>query len=157
MSSIVSREEIAEIVQAARAEGKTVVLANGAFDIFHVGHLRYLKGAKELGDLLVVAVNDDESVRALKGEGRPVIGLEDRMAVVAAMEPVDYVAPFGETTVTPLIELIRPDVHAKGTDYTEDTVPEKEAVASYGGRTAIVGDPKDHSSSDFITKLSKKD
>jgi len=156
-SSIVSREELAERVKAARAEGKTIVLANGAFDIFHVGHLRYLRGAKELGDVLVVAINDDDSVRALKGEGRPVIGLEDRMAVVAAMDPVDYVVPFGETTVAPVIELIKPEVHAKGTDYTEDTVPERDVVASYGGRTAIVGDPKDHSSSDFITGLSKKD
>ncbi len=157
MNRIVSRDKIAEIVKAARAEGKTVVLANGAFDIFHVGHLRYLRGAREMGDVLVVAINDDESVRALKGKGRPVIGLEDRMAVVAAMEPVDYVVPFGETTVTPIIELIRPDVHAKGADYTEETVPERDVVASYGGRTAIVGDPKDHSSSDLITEISRKD
>ena len=156
MGRIIDRNELLEVVKQSRASGKTIVLANGAFDLFHVGHLRYLRGAKELGDILVVAVNDDESVRALKGNNRPVVPLEDRMTIVAAMEPVDYVVPFGELTVENILRLIRPDIHAKGTDYTEETVPEKEIVASYGGRVAIVGDPKTHSSSEFIEKISKQ-
>jgi len=157
MGRIINRDRLLEEAQKARDEGKTIVLANGAFDIFHVGHLRYLRGAKELGDILVVAMNSDSSVRALKGEGRPVVPLEDRMAIVAAMEPVDYVVPFDELTVENILRLARPDIHAKGTDYTEETIPEKDIVASFGGRVAIVGDPKDHSSSEFIKRLEEKE
>ena len=156
MGRIIHREQLIEEAQKARDEGKTIVLANGAFDIFHVGHLRYLRGAKELGDILVVAMNSDSSVRSLKGEGRPVVPLEDRMVIVAAMEPVDYVVPFDELTVENILRLLKPDIHAKGTDYTEETVPEKDIVASFGGKVAIVGDPKDHSSSEFIKRLEEK-
>jgi len=156
MGRIIHRDQLLEEAQKARDEGKTIVLANGAFDIFHVGHLRYLRGAKELGDILVVAMNSDSSVRALKGEGRPVVPLEDRMAIVAAMEPVDYVVPFDELTVENILRLLQPDIHAKGTDYTEETVPEKDIVASFGGRVAIVGDPKEHSSSEFIKRIEEK-
>ena len=153
MGRILDRDKLIDVVKKARADGKTIVLANGAFDLFHVGHLRYLRGAKEEGDLLVVAVNDDSSVRSLKGAGRPLTPIEDRMAIVAAMEPVDFVMSFSELTVEGILLAIKPDVHAKGTDYTEDTVPEKDIVASYGGRVAIVGDSKDHSSSEFIEKI----
>jgi len=155
MGKIVDRDGLLEVIKEARASGKKIVMANGAFDLFHVGHLRYLRGAKQLGDILIVAMNDDKSVRKLKGKNRPVVPLEDRMVIVAAMEPVDYVVPFGELTVEKMLRLIKPDVHAKGTDYTEETVPEKDVVASYGGKVAIVGDPKDHSSTEFIEKISK--
>lgn len=141
---------MAEIVLKAKRQGNTVVMANGAFDLFHVGHLRYLEGAKAEGDMLVVAINDDGSVRALKGEGRPIVLCEDRMGIVAAMKPVDYVVAFHETTVENLLRELKPDVHAKGTDYTAETVPEREIVLGYGGRIAIVGDPKEHSTSEFI-------
>ena len=152
MGEIVSRKKLASIVRKAKKAGQVVVLANGAFDIFHVGHLRYLQGAKAEGDLLIVVVNDDESVRALKGKGRPIIPCEDRMGIVAAMEPVDYVTSFHETTVENLLRELKPNVHAKGTDYTADNVPEKEIVLKYGGRVAIVGDPKSHSTSGFIAE-----
>ena len=147
-----SRDKIAEISRRAKELGSVVVMANGAFDLFHVGHLRYLRGAKAEGDVLVAAVNSDESVRKLKGEGRPIVPCEDRMGIVAAMEPVDYVVSFDETTVENLLRELKPDVHAKGTDYTEETVPEKDIVREYGGRVAIVGDPKDHSTSEFIKR-----
>lgn len=150
---IVSRGKLAEIVERERARGKKIVLANGAFDLFHAGHLRYLEGAKREGDILIAAVNDDESVRALKGEGRPIMSCEERMGIVAAMEAVDYVVSFHETTVENIIREIKPDVHAKGTDYTEDSVPERNIVKEYGGRTVIVGDPKEHSTSEFITQI----
>jgi len=156
MGKIVDRDGLLEVIKEAHASGKKIVMANGAFDLFHVGHLRYLRGAKELGDILIVAMNDDKSVRKLKGKNRPVVPLEDRMVIVAAMEPVDYVTPFSELTVENMLRLIKPDVHAKGTDYTEETVPEKDVVASYGGKVAIVGDPKDHSSTEFIEKISKR-
>ena len=155
MGRIVNRNELLEVIKEARASGKKIVMANGAFDLFHVGHLRYLRGAKELADILIVAMNDDKSVRKLKGKNRPVVPLEDRMAIVAAMEPVDFVVPFSELTVENMLRMIKPDIHAKGTDYTEETVPEKEVVASYGGKVAIVGDPKDHSSTEFIDKILK--
>jgi rfaE bifunctional protein nucleotidyltransferase chain/domain len=141
--------EIAEL----RKAGRTVVLANGVFDLFHVGHVRYLRGARAEGDFLVVAVNGDASTRRLKGSGRPFQPVEDRAAVVGALECVDRVVVFEEPTVEGVLRALRPDVHAKGTDYTEDTVPERAVTAGIGGRTAIVGDPKDHSSTDLIRRI----
>jgi rfaE bifunctional protein nucleotidyltransferase chain/domain len=129
------------------------VLANGAFDLLHVGHVRYLRAAAKLGDILVVAVNDDASVRRLKGSGRPVFPLGERMELVAALEEVDYVVAFGEDDVRKVIRSLKPDVHAKGTDYTAETVPERDEVRGYGGRVEICGDPKDHSTSSLLARL----
>ncbi|MGD0271509.1 MAG: adenylyltransferase/cytidyltransferase family protein, partial [Candidatus Sulfotelmatobacter sp.] len=133
-----------------RSAGDRIVLGNGNFDLLHVGHVRYLRGAKQLGGKLVVAINSDESVRALKGEGRPVMPAEERAEIIAALADVDAVVIFPELDVRALIREIRPDVQAKGTDYTAESVPERDAVAEYGGRIAIVGDPKDHSTSELI-------
>ncbi len=130
-----------------------MAFANGCFDLLHVGHLRYLQAAASEADRLVVALNDDQSVAALKGPRRPILAAADRAELVAAIRGVDYVVIFGEPTVTPLLELLRPDVHCKGTDYTVDTVPERETVRAYGGRIAIVGDPKDHSTRDLLARL----
>jgi rfaE bifunctional protein nucleotidyltransferase chain/domain len=151
--TVVSRSELVEKVQADRAKQLTIVFANGAFDLLHVGHIRYLEGAKKEGDRLIVAINSDASVRGLKGPNRPVLSEADRAELVAALRVVDYVIIFDEPTVTPLLELLKPDVHCKGTDYTVDTVPERETVRAYGGRIAIVGDPKDHSTSDLLSRL----
>jgi rfaE bifunctional protein nucleotidyltransferase chain/domain len=153
MGSVVSREALLRRVIDARAAGRTVALANGCFDLLHVGHVRYLEAAAQEADLLVVAVNDDGSVRQLKGEGRPLLSAADRAEIVAALRCVDYVVIFGESTVEPLLELLRPEVHCKGTDYTEATVPEREMVSAYGGRVAIVGDPKDHSTGDLLARI----
>ncbi|MBK7705442.1 MAG: adenylyltransferase/cytidyltransferase family protein [Acidobacteria bacterium] len=153
-AQILSRPELVERISRDRANGATVVLANGCFDLFHVGHIRYLQGASELGDVLVVGINSDRQVRRLKGEGRPYIPETERAEIVAALRMVDYVTVFDEPTVTELIRALKPDVHAKGTDYTTDTVPEREIVREHGGRVAIVGDPKDHSSSDLIKIVS---
>jgi rfaE bifunctional protein nucleotidyltransferase chain/domain len=153
LERIVGRDELARRVAAFRLPGTRVVLANGCFDVIHVGHVRYLRGAKELGDVLIVAVNSDEQVRRLKGAGRPVTSERERAEIVAAIEFVDLVTIFAEPTVETLLQAIRPDIHAKGTDYTEDTVPERSVVLSYGGRVAIVGDPKDHSTSAIIGRL----
>ena len=147
---ILSRRELAHRVEQWRRAGDRIVLANGNFDLLHVGHVRYLRGAKELGGKLVVAVNSDESVRALKGEGRPVMPAEERAEIVAALADVDAVVVFAELDVRALIDEIRPDIQAKGTDYTVDSVPERDAVAEYGGRVAIVGDAKNHSTSEII-------
>jgi D-glycero-beta-D-manno-heptose 1-phosphate adenylyltransferase len=144
------RLEIRERVEQWRRAGERIILANGNFDLLHVGHVRYLRGAKELGGKLVVAINSDESVRKLKGEGRPVMPAEERAEIVAALADVDAVVIFSELDVRALIREIRPDIQAKGTDYTEDSVPERDEVAEYGGRVAIVGDPKDHSTSEII-------
>jgi D-glycero-beta-D-manno-heptose 1-phosphate adenylyltransferase len=149
-AKILTRSELRERVQQWRSVGERIVLANGNFDLLHVGHVRYLQGAKRLGGRLVVAVNSDESVRALKGEGRPIMPADERAEIVAALADVDAVVIFTELDVRALIREIRPDVHAKGTDYTADTVPERDAVLEYGGRVAIVGDPKNHSTSDII-------
>jgi len=138
-----------------RAAGKTVVLANGAFDLLHVGHVRYLQAARQLGDILVVAINDDDSVRRLKGPRRPVFPLEERMELVAALEGIDFVTSFSEDDVRAVIRTLKPDVHAKGTDYTRETVPERDEVSSYGGRVEICGDPKDHSTSSVLDRLRK--
>jgi rfaE bifunctional protein nucleotidyltransferase chain/domain len=147
---ILGRPEVRERVEQWRHAGERIILANGNFDLLHVGHVRYLRGAKELGGKLVVAVNSDESVRALKGDGRPVMPAEERAEIVAALADVDAVVIFSELDVRALIHEIRPDIQAKGTDYTTDSVPERDAVAEYGGRVAIVGDPKNHSSSEII-------
>ncbi len=136
-----------------RARGERIVFANGCFDLVHVGHVRYLEGAKACGDTLLVALNDDESIRKLKGEGRPTQPIEERMELIAALRCVDLVTRFGEGTVDALLRRLKPDVHAKGTDYTVDTVPERETVIAYGGEIAIVGDPKDHSSTDILRSL----
>ena len=150
---VVTREELIERVAAAKADGARVVFANGCFDVVHVGHVRYLTGARELGDVLVVGINSDEQVAIQKGAGRPVLPANERAEIVAALEPVTYVTIFNEPTVTELLLALKPDVHAKGTDYTTDTVPERDVVRSYGGQVAIVGDPKDHSTSAIIARL----
>jgi rfaE bifunctional protein nucleotidyltransferase chain/domain len=147
---IFGRDELRKPVQQWRRGGERIVLANGNFDLLHVGHVRYLRGAKELGGKLVVAINSDESVRALKGEGRPVMPAEERAEIVAALADVDAVVIFSELDVRALIREIRPDIQAKGTDYTADTVPERDAVVECGGRVEIVGDAKDHSTSEII-------
>ena len=153
MGEILSRDALIERVTQDRASGLTHAFANGAFDLLHVGHIRYLEAARREADRLIVAINDDVSVRGLKGDARPVLPQQDRAELVAALRAVDYVVIFTEPTVTPLLELLRPDVHCKGTDYTVDTVPERATVRAYGGRIAIVGDPKDHSTSDLLTRL----
>jgi rfaE bifunctional protein nucleotidyltransferase chain/domain len=151
--AVLSRQALAAWVADARRGGRTVALANGVFDLLHVGHVRYLEAAAAEADVLVVAVNADASVRALKGPGRPILPADDRAELVAALRAVGAVTIFAEPTVTPLLELLRPDVHCKGTDYTVDSVPERATVAAYGGRTAIVGDPKDHSTRDLLRTL----
>jgi len=150
---ILSLEVLRERLGEHRRRGRRIVLANGCFDLLHVGHVRYLEGARREGDVLVVGVNDDEGVRGLKGPGRPLLEARDRARLVAALEAVNYVVIFAEPTVTALIEALRPDVHAKGTDYTPESVPEREAVRAAGGRVAIVGDPKDHSTRDLLARL----
>jgi len=149
-SKILDRSQVRERAEQWRRGGERIVLANGNFDLLHVGHVRYLRGAKALGGRLIVAVNADDSVRALKGEGRPVMPAEERAEIVAALADVDAVVIFSELDVRPLIREIRPDIQAKGTDYTEESVPERDTVAEYGGRVAIVGDPKDHSTTELI-------
>lgn len=153
MNKIFSREELKRRVADWRRAGERVVMANGCFDILHVGHIRYLQAAKALGGRLVVAVNADDSVRELKGAGRPVMPDAERAEILAALESVDAVVIFSETDVRALLNEIRPDVQAKGTDYTADSVPERDVVASYGGRVAIVGDPKDHSATGIIDQM----
>jgi len=153
MARIVTDVELAELVAEDRRAGLRVAFANGCFDLLHAGHVRYLDGARAEGDRLVVAINDDESVRQLKGPGRPILPAEARAELVAALRVVDYVVIFPETTVERLLLLLRPDVHCKGRDYTVDTVPERDVVRSYGGRIAIVGDAKDHSTGDLLKRL----
>ena len=152
-SRILNRDELIARIKEARAAGARIVLANGCFDVLHVGHLRYLAGTRDLGDVLVVGVNSDEQVERLKGAGRPVMPAAERAEIVASLEPVTYVTIFDEPTVEQLLLTLKPDVHAKGTDYTEETVPERAVVRSYGGRVAIVGDPKDHSTSEILTRI----
>jgi D-glycero-beta-D-manno-heptose 1-phosphate adenylyltransferase len=150
---VVTESELVEAIARDRGEGKSIAFANGCFDLLHVGHVRYLQGAAAEGDRLAVAVNDDESVRALKGEGRPILSAADRAELVAALRGVDYVVVFGDATVERLLLLLKPDVHCKGTDYTIDTVPERAVVAGYGGRTAIVGDPKRHATRELLKRI----
>jgi D-glycero-beta-D-manno-heptose 1-phosphate adenylyltransferase len=145
-----TRDELARRVAQWRQSGDQIILANGGFDLLHVGHVRYLSAAKQLGGRLVVAINSDESVRTLKGEARPLMPAEERAEIVAALADVDAVVIFPELDVRNIIREIHPDIHAKGTDYTQETVPEADLVQSYGGRVEIVGDPKDHSSSHII-------
>ncbi|MBK7394284.1 MAG: adenylyltransferase/cytidyltransferase family protein [Chloracidobacterium sp.] len=149
---ILSRKELVKRVADAREQGSTIVLANGCFDLLHVGHIRYLAGAKELGGVLIVAINSDQQAHALKGEGRPFMPENERAELIAALKSVDIVTIFDEPTVEQLIRDIRPNIHAKGTDYTTDTVPERDIIREVGGRVAIVGDPKDHSSTELIEK-----
>src|SRR2546423_1220290 len=150
LSRIVDRGDLIQWVAAARSNNSSVVFANGCFDPLHVGHVRYLEGAKALGDLLIVGVNSDRQVRRLKGAARPLISQDQPAEIVASLAAVDWVIIFDEPTVEALLLKLHPDIHAKGTDYTEDTVPERAVVRSYGGKVAIVGDPKEHSSTDLI-------
>jgi rfaE bifunctional protein nucleotidyltransferase chain/domain len=152
-NKIVQRAQLAELAKRWRTQGEKVILTNGIFDLLHVGHVRYLRGAKELGGKVVVAVNSDSSARALKGEGRPHTPQQERAELLAALHDVDAVVIFGEKDVTAIIRELRPDVHAKGTDYTEASVPEGALVRELGGRVAIVGDAKDHSSTELIAKI----
>jgi rfaE bifunctional protein nucleotidyltransferase chain/domain len=150
---IVTRPQLIDAVAAERSRGRTIAFANGCFDLLHVGHLRYLEAAAAEADCLVVAINDDASVERLKGRGRPIMKAADRAELVAALRCVDFVVVFPEPTVAPLLEALHPDVHCKGTDYTVESVPERAIVAGYGGRTAIVGDPKDHSTRDLLARI----
>jgi rfaE bifunctional protein nucleotidyltransferase chain/domain len=153
LSKIGTLAEVEARVQEARRAGKSVALANGCFDILHVGHARYLAGAKAEAGLLVVGVNGDASVRRLKGEGRPILDERERALLVAALEPVDHVLVFEEDDVSRLLLALRPEVHCKGTDYTPDSVPERDVVLSYGGRIAIVGDPKQHDTRALLQRI----
>lgn len=148
-----SLSDIELAIAADRSAGRSIALANGVFDLLHVGHVRYLQAAAAEADRLVVAVNSDASVRRLKGEGRPILDERARAEMVAALRGVNYVLIFGDDTVGDLLTRLRPDVHCKGTDYTVDSVPERAIVVAYGGRTAIVGDPKDHSTRDLLARL----
>ncbi|MGH9338317.1 MAG: adenylyltransferase/cytidyltransferase family protein [Acidobacteriota bacterium] len=142
-----------QLIHGLQDEGKTVVFANGCFDLLHVGHIRYLQAARALGDILVVGLNGDESVRSLKGEGRPLMAERERAEILSALSCVDYVLIFDNTTADPVLRNLQPDIHAKGTDYTAQSVPERDTVLAYGGRIAIVGDPKDHSTRDYLRKV----
>jgi rfaE bifunctional protein nucleotidyltransferase chain/domain len=150
MAPILAPDAVAAWAEAQRRAGKRIVLANGVFDLLHVGHVRYLAAARALGDVLLVALNSDASVRRLKGGGRPIMNAAERAELLGALAAVDAVVVFEEDTVDALVRVLRPDVQAKGTDYTEATVPEREAVRAAGGRVAIAGDPKEHSSRDLI-------
>jgi len=153
---ILSRDELANYAEQVRAAGEKIILANGCFDLIHAGHVRYLAGAKALGGKLLVAVNSDKQVRGLKGNGRPLISEAERAEIIAAFRFVDGVTIFDEPTVEEIIRLIRPDFHAKGTDYTTDSVPEREIVRECGGQVAIVGDPKDHSSTELLAAVKQR-
>lgn len=148
-------QQLKRIIRDLQSAGKTVVLTNGCFDLIHVGHVRCLRAAKAEGDVLVVALNDDESVRKFKGPDRPVCSEDERAEIVSAFECVDYVTLFSESSADALLDLLRPDVHAKGTDYTYANVPERDTVLGYGGRIAIVGDPKNHSSTEVLTQAAR--
>lgn len=152
---VLTRENLVEKISELRNQDVKIVLANGCFDLFHVGHIRYLSGAKELGDFLIVGINSDEQVKKLKGEKRPFMPENERAEIISSLRCVDFVTIFDEPTVEQLIRAIRPDFHAKGTDYTTETVPEREIVRECGGQTAIVGDPKDHSSTELIQKVNR--
>jgi rfaE bifunctional protein nucleotidyltransferase chain/domain len=152
-----SRDGLRERVAEWRRTGQPIVLANGCFDLLHVGHIRYLRGAKALGGKLVVAMNSDASVRRIKGEGRPFMPAQERAEIVAALADVDAVVLFEEPDVRALVREIRPDIHAKGTDYTRENVPERDEVLAYGGRIEIVGDPKDHSTTEMLSQVRERD
>ncbi|HXG57481.1 MAG TPA: adenylyltransferase/cytidyltransferase family protein [Thermoanaerobaculia bacterium] len=150
---IVTESELLEIAARERRGGRTIAFANGCFDVLHVGHVRYLQGAAREADVLIVGVNGDESVRTLKGEGRPVMNERERAEILSAIRGVSFVTIFRDASPARLIAALRPDVHCKGTDYTPDSVPEAEIVRSYGGRVAIVGDPKDHSTTEILQRM----
>src|SRR5216683_266751 len=154
---ILSEQQLIEAVARDRAAGRTIAFANGCFDLLHVGHVRYLQGAALEADRLIVAVNDDRSVASLKGPGRPILPAADRAELVEALRGVHYVVVFADPDVGRLLQLIRPDVHCKGTDYTVDSVPEREIVRAYGGRVAIVGDAKDHATRDLLAKIAREE
>jgi rfaE bifunctional protein nucleotidyltransferase chain/domain len=153
---VLSESELVDAVASDRAARRTIALANGCFDLLHVGHIRYLQAAAGEAERLIVAINDDESVASLKGPGRPLMPAADRAELVAAFRVVDYVVVFHDATVERLLMLLKPDVHCKGTDYTVDTVPERAVVQAYGGRTAIVGDPKRHSTRELVARVSRR-
>ncbi len=153
---ILDERELEDAIERERQAGHTIAFANGCFDVLHVGHIRYLQGAAEQADVLIVGVNGDDSVRELKGAGRPVMNEAERAELIAAIRGVSYVTVFRERSPARLIGGLRPDVHCKGTDYTQDTVPEADVVRSYGGRVAIVGDPKDHSTTGMLAKMRQK-
>lgn len=153
---IVSREGLHAILEEHRRAGRKIVFANGVFDLLHVGHVRYLQAARAQGDLLVVGINSDASTRKLKGDGRPILTERARATLVAALRAVDYVVIFDDLDVNSLLRQLQPDVHAKGTDYTADTVPEREVAAMLGIRVAIVGDPKQHSTRDLLARLRRQ-
>ncbi len=155
-TKLLSRPELAQRVAQWRSHGDRIILANGCFDFLHVGHIRYLHAAKQLGGRLVVAINSDDSVRKLKGAGRPLIPDHERAEILSTLEPVDAVVIFDEPDVRALIRELRPDFQAKGTDYTKENVPERDEVVACGGQVAIVGDPKDHSASSYIAGLKGK-
>lgn len=155
-SKVVTLESLKEICADARRASRTIALANGCFDLLHVGHTRYLQGARAEADILVVGINTDVSVRKLKGENRPLQSEQDRALLIAALHVVDWVVIFPEDTVENLLLALKPDVHCKGTDYTPETVPERNIVKSYGGRVAIVGDPKDHDTSALLNRLASR-
>ncbi len=155
--TVLSEPELVDAVARDRAAGLSIAFANGCFDVLHVGHVRYLQGSAAEADRLIVAVNDDQSVAGLKGPGRPILGAADRAELVAALRGVDYVVVFGEPTVGRLLRLLRPDVHCKGTDYTIESVPERAIVLEYGGRTAIVGDPKNHATRELLARIAGMD
>ena len=157
MGQVLDLDTLRTELASHRAAGRSIAFANGCFDLLHVGHLRYLRGARAEGDLLVVALNDDASVHALKGEGRPIQPAAERAELLAALDPVDYVVLFAGDSPAPLLADLQPDVHCKGTDYgTPENVPEYEVVRAYGGRTALVGDPKDHATSELIGQIRKR-
>ena len=153
MGRVATLETILDAIASAREDGATVVLTNGAFDMLHVGHLRYLQGASELGDIVIAAVNSDSSVKLSKGPKRPVIPGHERAELVSALDVVDWVFLFDEPTVAEIIQKLRPNIHAKGTDYTPEDIPERTVVETYGGRVAIVGDPKNHSTTTLVEQL----
>lgn len=155
MGRVLSESDLVAVVERERAHHRTIAFANGCFDLLHVGHVRYLQGAAGEGDRLVVAVNDDRSVTRLKGSGRPILAAADRAELVSALRGVDYVVVFSDVNVERLLTLLRPDVHCKGTDYTVETVPERAVVKAYGGRTAIVGDPKDHATKELLARIAR--
>jgi D-glycero-beta-D-manno-heptose 1-phosphate adenylyltransferase len=155
-SKIKNIEELKSITEALRASGKKIVFANGCFDLIHVGHIRYLQSARKLGDVLILGINGDDSVAALKGKERPLQPETDRIEILASLECVDYVLLFNEPTVDGILKVLQPHIHAKGTDYTEASVPERNTVLGYGGTVAIAGDPKDHSTRDLIQVILEK-
>ena len=155
MGIISSESDLVAAVARERAAGNTIAFANGCFDLLHVGHVRYLQGAAAEADRLIVAVNDDREVAALKGQGRPILPAAERAEIVAGIRGVDYVVIFGDSTVERLLRLVQPDVHCKGTDYTVESVPERAVVVALGGRTAIVGDPKHHATRDLLARIRK--